>query len=270
MKTQQHAHLWWGSQTASLSGATIRKGHGKLFLHIRSTPAPQVKASEETRTPFPSATARPGPRISLRSSCRAKPPGAAPWRCPDPQHARRELRPGRALRCPRRPGAPAGLNGLSGQTPRDAGGPARFPRAPRGRPLSPLSPARVPLKHEGPSNPSTPCRSHWGHEGREHGAGRQLSPPPRGRQPGAGGAACRAACLVQRPHRRQHRGSPRQTTVPVLDDDTFREMQRPRLASSAAPKRPRAAATLAHHGPRSPRSVSGRVWIPFLVTVATG
>lgn len=187
MKTQQHAHLWWGSQTSSLSGATIRKGHGKLLLHIRSPPAPQVKASEETRTPFPSVTARPGPRISLRSSCRAKPPGAAPWRCPDPRHTRRELRPGRALRCPRRPGAPAGLNGLKGRTPRDAGGPARFPRAPRGRPLSPLSPARVPLKHEGPSNPSTPCRSHWGHEGREHGAGRQLSPPPRGRQPGAGG-----------------------------------------------------------------------------------
>lgn len=270
MKTQQHAHLWWGSQTSSLSGATIRKSHGKLFLHIRSTPAPQVKASEETRTPFPSVTGRPGPRISLRSSCRAKPPGAAPWRCPDPRKARRELRPGRALRCPRRPGAPAGLNGLSGQTPRDAGGPARFPRTPRGRPLSPLSPARVPLKHEGPSNPSTPCRSHWGHEGREHGARRQLSPPPRGRQPGAGGAACRAACLVQRPHRRQHRGSPRQTTVPVLDDDIFREMQRPRLASSAAPKRPRAAATLAQHGPLSPRSVSGRVWRPFLVTVATG
>lgn len=84
MKTQQHAHLWWGSQTSSLSGATIRKGHGKLLLHIRSPPAPQVKASEETRTPFPSATASPGPRISLRSSCRAKPPGAAPWRCPDP------------------------------------------------------------------------------------------------------------------------------------------------------------------------------------------
>lgn len=81
---------------------------------------------------------------------------------------------------------------------------------------------------------------------------------------GGGGTACRAACLVQRPHRRQHRGSPRQTTVPVLDDDMFREMQKPRLASSAAPKRPRAAATLAHHGPRSPRSVSGACGYRFL------
>lgn len=66
MKTQQHAHLWWGSQTSSLSGATIRK-------------KPQQTALTHPFDPRPSGQGQRGDADTL-SVCHC-PPGA-PHRAP--------------------------------------------------------------------------------------------------------------------------------------------------------------------------------------------
>lgn len=53
MKTQSTLTFGGGAKPHRYQERLSEKSHSKLLLHIRSTPAPQVKASEETRTPCP-------------------------------------------------------------------------------------------------------------------------------------------------------------------------------------------------------------------------